>query len=63
MENNNHAPITTMILTILTTILGWITLLDAQYVMSFVLTCIGIISGVMAIRYYYHAGNSAKSKK
>ena len=28
--------------------------------MSFVLTCIGIVSGVFAIRYYYYAGNEKR---
>lgn len=49
-----------VLLTIMTTILSWLTLLNAQYFMSFVLTCIGIVSGVFAIRFYYYAGNEKR---
>jgi hypothetical protein len=49
-----------ILLTILTTILSWLTLLNAQYFMSFVLTCMGIISAVFAIRFYYYAGNEKR---
>lgn len=62
MEQQN-TPAISVLTTIITTILGWITLLDAQYFLSFILTCIGIISGMFAIRYYYHAGNAAKKSK
>jgi hypothetical protein len=59
MENNNHSPMS-VLLTIMTTILSWLTLFNAQYLMSFILTCIGIISGIFAIRFYYYAGNEKK---
>lgn len=58
MENNN-SPIS-IILTIFATALSWLTLLNAQYLMSFILTCIGIVSGIFAMRFYYYAGNEKK---
>jgi hypothetical protein len=59
MDNQNHSPFS-VLLTIMTSLLSWFTLLNAQYFMSFVLTCIGIVSGVFAIRYYYYAGNEKR---
>jgi len=59
MDNHNHSPFSIM-LTIMTTFLSWFTLLNAQYFMSFVLTCIGIVSGIFAIRFYYYAGNEKR---
>jgi purine-cytosine permease-like protein len=61
MDNNHHSPVSIM-LTITTTILSWLTFYNAQYFMSFILTCIGIISGLFAIRYYYYAGNEKRNK-
>lgn len=58
MENQN-SPIS-IILTIFATALSWLTLLNAQYLMSFILTCIGIVSGIFAMRFYYYAGNEKK---
>lgn len=59
MENHSHSPLS-VLLTIMTTILSWLTLLNAQYLMSFILTCIGIVSGIFAIRFYYYAGNEKR---
>jgi len=59
MDNHNHSPLSIM-LTIMTTFLSWFTLLNAQYFMSFILTCIGIVSGIFAIRFYYYAGNEKR---
>ena len=61
MENNHHNP-ATMLLTLSTAVLSWLTLINSQYVLSFILTCIGIVSGCMAIRYYYYAGNEKRDK-
>jgi len=58
MENHN-SPIS-IILTIFATALSWLTLLNAQYLMSFVLTCIGIVSVIFAMRFYDYAGNEKK---
>ena len=58
-ESNSPGSIT---VTLLSSILSWITLFNAQYILSFILTCIGIISGVFAIRYYYYAGNERRNK-
>jgi len=59
INNNNHAPVQTMI-TIFTAIFSWITLVDAQYILSFCLTLAGIVNVMFAIRFYYYAGNEKK---
>jgi len=61
MENTNHSP-SSILITLSTTILSWVTLYNAQYFLSFTLTIIGIISGVFAMRYYYYAGNEKRNK-
>jgi purine-cytosine permease-like protein len=61
MEQQNHSPISILV-TLCTTILSWLTFYNAQYFMSFILTCIGIVSGIFAIRYYYYAGNEKRNK-
>jgi fluoride ion exporter CrcB/FEX len=63
MDNQNHTGFLSILTTIISTIFGWITLLEAQYMMSFGLTCIGVVSGIFAIRYYYHAGNHMRDKR
>jgi len=61
MDNNSHyAPLLNVLISITTTFLTWITYADAQYFMSFMLSIIGIISGVFALRYYYYAGNEKR---
>lgn len=64
MENhgNHHAPVLNMVISLISTILTWITFYGAQYALSFCLTCIGIVSGIFAIRYYYYAGNEKRDK-
>ena len=57
---NHHAP-TFSILSIMLTVLSWITLIDAQYFLSFIVTILGIVSAIFAIRYYYYAGNEKKN--
>jgi hypothetical protein len=61
MEINNNAPAFSA-LTITSTILSWVTLFNAQYFLSFVLTIVGIVSGIFAIRYYYFAGELKKKQ-
>jgi purine-cytosine permease-like protein len=61
MENSNQSPLSILV-TLSTSILSWLTFYNAQYFMSFVLTCIGIVSGIFAIRYYYYAGNEKRNK-
>lgn len=61
MENQHHTPFS-VLLTFATTILSWLTFYNAQFFMSFILTCIGIVSGLFAIRYYYYAGNEKRNK-
>ena len=61
MDNNSHhAPLLNMIISIVTTFLTWITYADAQYLMSFMLSIVGIVSGLFALRYYYYAGNEKR---
>lgn len=47
-------------LSIISSILSWITFVDAQYFLSFTVSVIGILSGIFAVRYYYYAGNEKK---
>jgi purine-cytosine permease-like protein len=61
MENSNQSSLSILV-TLSTSILSWLTFYNAQYFMSFVLTCIGIVSGIFAIRYYYYAGNEKRNK-
>jgi uncharacterized YccA/Bax inhibitor family protein len=61
MDNNHTTPMS-MLVTLSTTILSWITLINSQYALSFLLTLIGIVSGCMAIRFYYYAGNEKRNK-
>jgi hypothetical protein len=56
MINQESAPAFS-ILSILSSIIGWATLSESQYVFSFIATIVGIVSGIFAIRYYYLAGN------
>ena len=48
------------LLSIMSSIFSWITFAEAQYFLSFIVTLIGIFSGLMAIRYYWYAGNEKK---
>ena len=43
-------------------IMGWITLANAQAVLSMGATAISVICGILAGRYYWHQGNVAKRK-
>lgn len=60
--NHNQAPALSL-LSIMSSILSWITFADAQYVLSFAVTIVGMISGIFAMRYYYYAGNKMKNDK
>ena len=60
--NHHHSGFAFTLITILSSILTWVTLVDAQYVLSFVLTCMGIISASLAIRYYWYAGNLKRNQ-
>jgi hypothetical protein len=63
MEGHHHQNgVAFTFVTIMSTILTWVTLVDAQYVLSFVLTCMGIISASLAIRYYWYAGNLKRNQ-
>lgn len=61
MEHQN-APAFTMV-SILSGMLSWLSLHNAQYYMSFVASMVAIVSGIFAIRYYYYAGNKLKNNK
>jgi len=56
---HSNAPSLT-ILSIFLNVISWLTLLNAQYLLSFTVTILGAISAIFAIRYYYYAGNEKK---
>jgi len=58
---NNEAP-TFSVLSIISGILSWITLANAQYFISFLVSIVGLISGIAAIRYYWYAGNEKRNQ-
>lgn len=58
--NEHHSPLMNTFFVVLSTILGWISLVNAQYILSFILTLAGLVNVIMAIRYYYYAGNEKK---
>ena len=60
-DHNYNAPIYSLI-TFITSVMSWITLINAQYFLSFLLTIVGIISGIFAIRYYYFAAEVKKKQ-
>jgi uncharacterized membrane-anchored protein len=59
MENNSREY---TLLSLLSGLLSWITIQNAQYLLSFVASIIAIGSGIMALRYYYYAGNLKKKQ-
>ena len=61
-HGNHHTPALNMVISLISTVLTWVTFYGAQYLLSFCLTVIGIISGLFAIRYYYYAGNEKRDK-
>lgn len=50
------------ILSIMSGLFSWITLAEAQYAVSFVASMIAMLSGIMALRYYYYAGNVKRNQ-
>lgn len=50
------------ILSIMSGFFSWITLAEAQYAVSFVASMIAMLSGIMALRYYYYAGNAKRNQ-
>ena len=61
MENHPHgtAPVYFFMAVVLN-VISWVTLVDAQYLVSFIATVLGAISAVFVIRFYYYAGNEKK---
>ena len=59
-QTSHHAPTFTL-MSIIMSVLSWVTLIDAQYILSFILTVLGIISAIFAIRFYYYAGNERRN--
>lgn len=59
-EHHTHAGFS--MLSILSGLFSWLTLANAQYAVSFIATVIAIISGIMALRYYYYAGNEKRNQ-
>lgn len=60
--NEHHSPIFNTIIALVSSVISWITLLNAQYILSFILTVFGIVNVIMGIRYYYYAGNEKRNK-
>ena len=60
-QTNSHYPILSVITSISSTMLAW-SIKDVQVYASLFATLIAIISGVLAIRYYWFAGNEKKRK-
>jgi hypothetical protein len=60
MEHNSNTGYT--LISIFSGVLSWITLADAQYAISFTASMIAMISGIMALRYYYYAGNEKRNQ-
>ncbi len=50
------------ILSIMSGLFSWVTLSEAQYAVSFVASMIAMFSGIMALRYYYYAGNEKRNQ-
>lgn len=61
MDHQANAPVFTF-MSIISSILSWVTLINAQYFLSFTLTIMGIVSSVFAIRYYYFAAEEKKKQ-
>lgn len=61
MDHHLHAPAFS-ILSITSSILSWVSFMEAQYLFSFGVSIIGILSGIFAIRYYYYAGNLKRNQ-
>jgi len=61
MDHQANAPVFTF-MSILSSILSWVTLINAQYFLSFTLTILGIVSSIFAIRYYYFAAEEKKKQ-
>jgi len=60
MSNNYETAPITFLSAISLNVISWITLVDAQYFVSFIATILGAISAIFVIRYYYYAGNEKK---
>lgn len=64
MEINNHDNhFLGVLLSIGSGILSWLSLHDAQYLISFLASVIALISGILAMRYYWYAGNEKKNNQ
>ena len=61
--NQHHTPIISLILSIFSGILSWLSLNDAQYFVSFCASIIALISGILAMRYYYYAGEEKRKNQ
>jgi membrane associated rhomboid family serine protease len=63
INNDSNTPFISVVLSLFSGILSWLSLHDAQYFISFLASVVALISGVLAMRYYYYAGNDKKSKQ
>ena len=65
MDNNlnPHDPMTAfgyIVVSSLLAAIGWITVKDAQFFITFMASVVSCVAGLMAIRYYYFATNEKK---
>ena len=62
MEGQHHNNAGYTLLSICSGLVSWITLSQAQYLISFGASVIALASGVMALRYYWYAGNIKRNQ-
>jgi membrane associated rhomboid family serine protease len=60
MEQYSFGGFGGFLISFLSAILAWISIKDAQVIVAFCASVVAIISGVMAIRYYYFATKEKK---
>ncbi len=60
-HSNSHYPILSVFTSIFSTMLAW-SIKDVQVYASLSATLVAIASGILAIRYYWFAGNEKKKK-
>lgn len=60
MENQHTSPLMSTVLSILSTVWAFISIANLQTVMAIVASCVAMVSGFFAIRYYWYATKEKK---
>jgi len=61
MDGQHHSDgLVSTTICMVSTIFAWISIKDVQTIAAFIASLIAIVSGVMGIRYYYHATKKLK---